>query len=374
MNANRPLRITIDGRMVSNTGIGRWLENIVRALLNIESPHSIKVLVNPDSERTRRFLAPTQIIRFPAPIYSVREQVSLPFELAADRPDVVHYPNFNIPVFDGTRCVVTLSDIIYYLFPEACPSRAAHQYARFMIRHAARKARRIITVSEYSKRDLVDHARVPAEKIDVIYDAIDPTTFHSHYSEESIRAVTRQFKVTKPYIFYTGNHEPRKNLLRMVHAYRMLPIRNDFQLVVGGRIDQRRHELYAELSDLRARGDAILCGEISETDLPVMYAGAALFVFPSLYEGFGLPPLEAMASGTPVACSSATSLLEVVGDAARMFVPTDLDDITAAMRDVLTRPDLARDLRRKGLLRAQFFSWSKAATQIKQVYESVAAG
>ncbi len=367
------LRIVIDGRMVSNTGIGRWLENIVSSLVRIAAHHRITVMVNSDSQRTRSFPIPTRKIRIRAPIYSLREQVALPLELGADRPDVVHYPNFNVPIFDSTNCVVTLSDIIYYLFPEACPSWHAHQYARFMIRQAGHKARRVVTVSEYSKRDLVNHLGIPEDKIEVIYPAVDPQTFHANYPDSEVRGVVARYKIRKPYIFYTGNHEPRKNLLRLIRAYKMLRIRNDFHLVIGGRIDARRHDVYTEISELWRTGDVILCDEIREADLPKMYAGAALFVFPSLYEGFGFPPLEAMAAGSPVACSCSTSLPEVVGHAAKMFVPTEEDDIAQAIQDVLTSPDLASALRRKGLVQAQRFSWSKAAAQLIRIYEAVAS-
>jgi glycosyltransferase involved in cell wall biosynthesis len=371
--AHDPLHILIDGRMISNTGIGRWLENIVSHLGQVDAHHRLTVLVNPDSQSVRGFSAPTRKMRFPSPIYSLREQVALPFEVSAVRPDVTHYPNFNVPLADWTPAVVTLCDIIYYLFPKACPSWIGYQYARFMIRAAAQKARKVVTISEYSKSDLVNHLGIDENKVAVIYPAIDRNVFKPQQTEGTIAAVKRKFGIERPYIFYTGNHEPRKNLATLVRAYRRLRGQKDLQLVIGGPIDPRRQDLYREMADLVADQHVMLCGSLDEADLPVMYAGADLFVFPSKYEGFGLPPLEALACGVPVACSSATSLPEVVGDAALMFAPENTDELVAVMEAILGSPTLAADLRGKALVRAGDFSWDTAARQLIQIYREVSS-
>ena len=156
-------------------------------------------------------------------------------------------------------------------------------------------------------------------------------------------------------------------------AYRRLPQRCEYQLVIGGRIDPRRAEFYRSVEDLRSAGDVVFTGEIPEAELPAIYAGASLFVFPSTQEGFGLPPLEAMATGTPVVCSNSTSLPEVVGDAAIMFKATDMDELAAAMARVLTDSQLADQLRQRGFLQVRRFSWDAAARQIIRVYEEAAA-
>jgi glycosyltransferase involved in cell wall biosynthesis len=365
------MHIVIDGRMISNTGIGRWLQNVVVHLMKVKSDHEITVLVNRDSEHIRSFGVQTRQLRISMPIYSVREQIVFPLLLANRRPDVVHFPNFNVPLVDRTPTVLTLCDLIYYIFPQACPSWIGHRYARFMIRMAARKARRIITISEYSKRDLTRHLGCPQEKIAVVYPAIDPAVFRSQDSA-LVEAVKRRFGIQRPYLFYTGNHEARKNLQRLVDAYRNLPNQKKFQLVMGGRIDHRRQGFYDGFSDLVANGDVILCGEIPESDLPPLYAGADLFVFPSEYEGFGLPPLEAMAAGVPVVCSGATSLPEVVGDAAVLFEPDKTGELIAAITQVLDSKLLASELREKGLARVRHFSWDVAAQQIMRIYEQAA--
>jgi glycosyltransferase involved in cell wall biosynthesis len=366
------MHILIDGRMISNTGIGRWLQNVVGHLVRIKSDHKITVLVNRDSEQVRSFHLQTAQLYFSAPIYSIREQIVLPLQLENEHPDVVHFPNFNVPLLQRTPLVLTLSDLIYYIYPQACPSWIGHQYARFMIRAAAKKASRIITLSEHSKRDLIRHLGCPPEKIAVVYPAIDSEVFRPQDSA-SVEVVKRKFGIQRPYLFYTGNHEPRKNLERLVHAFRRIPNRRNFQLVLGGRVGRRHQAFYASIADLVATDEVILSGEIPEPDLPLLYAGAELFVFPSEYEGFGLPPLEAMATGVPVACSGATSLPEVVGDAAALFDPGSAGEMAAAMNRVLSSKQLASELREKGFERIRRFSWASAAQQIMHIYEQAVA-
>jgi alpha-1,3-rhamnosyl/mannosyltransferase len=362
------MHVLIDGRMVSHTGIGRWLENIVAHLLRANSGHRLTVLVDRASERVRGFDGATRRLTRRAPIYSLREQWVLPLELLRCRPDLAHYPNFNVPLAARTPYVLTLCDIIYYCDPAACSSRLAHGYARAMIALAARRARKILTISEYSKREIVRHLGVPAEKIAVVYPAVRADRFRSGLPAAEIEAARKKFGIHRPYIFYTGNHEARKNLPALLRAYRdLLPRR--WQLVIGGRLDARRNSFYEQAADLVATGDVRFCGEIHEPDLPLLYAGAEVFVFPSSYEGFGLPPLEAMACGAPVICSDATSLPEVVGDAAVLVPPGDVSALHAALELVLSSPGLRQELRERGLARVRRFSWDRAAREVLALYE-----
>jgi len=366
------MNIVVDGRMVSNTGIGRLVENIVAHVCRMNSGHTITVLVNGASERVRQFPVTARRLRFSVPLYSLREQVLLPWEVARFRPDLVHYPHFNLPLFGPAPFVLTLCDLIYYLFPRACPSWIAHRYARAMIRAAVGKARKVITISEYSKRDLIRHLDVAPKKVAVVYPAVNLEMYRPDMPAGAADALRRKLGIERPYLFYTGNHEPRKNLARLIQAFRDLRGRRRYQLVLGGRLDPRRQALYDEAGDLVAGGEVIFCGEIREADLPLLYAGAALFVFPSEYEGFGLPPLEAMACGAPVICSSATSLPEVVGDAAVLVAPDSTDQLRRALEQVLDSPGLRAELREKGLGRARSFSWEAAARQVLDVYEDAA--
>ncbi len=368
------MHVVIDGRMVSNTGIGRWLENIVAHLLRAGSGHRFTVLVDGESERLRSFNGAARHLSRRAPIYSLREQWVLPLELRRCRPDLAHYPNFNVPLAARAPYVLTLCDIIYYCDPAACPSRLAYRYARAMISLAARRARKILTISEYSKSEIVRHLGLPPDKIAVVYPAVRVDCFHARQPAAQIEATKRKFGIYRPYIFYTGNHEPRKNLPTLLRAFRDLGARKHLQLVIGGRLAPRRQSFYGSAADLVATGDVRLCGEIPEAELPLLYAGASVFVFPSSCEGFGLPPLEAMACGAPVICTDSTSLPEVVGDAAVLVPPGNSESLHAALERVLSSLGLREELREKGLARARRFSWDRAAREVLGLYEQALSG
>jgi glycosyltransferase involved in cell wall biosynthesis len=228
----------------------------------------------------------------------------------------------------------------------------------------------VITDSQASKADIVRFLRVPPQKVHVVSEgvaqAFRPTSAHK------VERIRGRYRLPHEYILFVGSVEKRKNLVGLLHAYAKLTASGRHSpLVVAGSANRRYPELSKVLQELDLEQDAIFAGYMPERDLPALYSGATLFVFPSLYEGFGLPPLEAMACGTPVVCSNAASLPEVVGDAALMTDPTDVEGLAAAMFRVLTQPDLAADLRQRGLARAAQFTWERTAHDTLAVYEKV---
>jgi glycosyltransferase involved in cell wall biosynthesis len=240
-----------------------------------------------------------------------------------------------------------------------------------MLHYATRQARVVLTDSQHSKQDLIMHFRVPAEKIQVIFPAADEQC-RVAAPAQTAQAVLRRYGITPPYIFYVGKHHPYKNIKTLLQAYISDPeIYTHAQLVIAGKREARRQELYALAEATPCRESIIFTDLVPETDLFTLYQQAHLFVFPSCYEGFGLPPLEAMASGVPVITSNAASLPEVVGDAAIQVAPYDISGFAAAMHAVLTDPALWASLRARGLQRAQHFSWQTAAQQLLTVYQSM---
>ncbi len=364
------MRIGIDARMIDNTGIGRYLRNLLVHLARIDTRNSYVVFINAGNSRVvKQDNVQFVPLKLSVPLYSLREQWWLPLEIRKARLDVVHYPNFDIPLLPLYPGIVTIHDLIYYLYPDQCPSRLAHFYARFMLRQATRKARVLITDSEYSKQDLMTHFQVPAEKIEVIF----PAAEHQYCPPESSKLSTEiasRYRLTRPYVLYVGKHHPYKNVKTLVHAFNVHhEVYAGHQLVIAGKKDSRREALYREACSLQA-GDLIVFTDfVSEDDLFELYRHARVFVFPSLYEGFGLPPLEAMACGVPVITSNAASLPEVVGDAAIQVEPLDVQGMANAMQAVLTDKSLWEDLKHKGLKRAQHFSWDTAAQQLLAIYE-----
>ena len=361
--------------MLGNTGIGRYLRNVLLELAKLDRQNEYVLFMQPNTPlpvEQENFIA----AYLPAytPIYSLAEQYRLPVEIRKRRVALMHYPNFNLPLFPCCPYVVTIHDLIYYLYPDECPSQFAHYYARFMIAHAVKHARRVITDSEHSKRDLMNHFHLAEERIRVISIGADDQCFQRANSNVAPCAAQKErlyewYGILNRYILYVGKHHLYKNIATLIRAFMTHPaVYEQTQLVIAGMRDPRRKELYklAEHSD--PGGRIIFTNFVPDDGLFDLYRGASLFVFPSLYEGFGLPPLEAMACGVPVICSHAASLPEVVGDAAILVNPTNVREMADAMRNVLADSTLSQLLQAKGRAQAQRFSWERAAQQLLEVY------
>lgn len=363
------MRIGIDARMLGNTGIGRYLRNLLIQLAQFKTLHEYVLFLQPEQPipvQQENFI-PAHLSNW-TPIYSIKEQYRLPLEIRKYRIDLMHYPNFNVPLSQPCPYVVTVHDLIYYLYPEECPSRIAHLYARGMINYATRHARTVITDSEYSKRDLMRYFRLPGEKIQIILSGADEQC-QMTLSESPKEDVKRRYGIECRYIFYVGKHHGYKNMTTLVQAFMThQEVYQQTQLVIAGKRDPRRRELYDLAARLDSGGRIIFTDFVEDEGLFELYRGAALFVFPSLYEGFGLPPLEAMACGVPVVCSNAASLPEVVGDAALLVDPLNIREMADAMRTILTDDNLHRSLQAKGYAQTRQFSWERAARELLRVY------
>jgi glycosyltransferase involved in cell wall biosynthesis len=232
----------------------------------------------------------------------------------------------------------------------------------------------VLTVSEASKRDILKYFNIPASKIDVIYNAIDER-FNEAPSDEDVWRVRERYQLKDPFILYAGNIKPHKNLERLIEAFYLLRREGLEQvklLIIGDEISKYA-TLRRAVHRYKLHQYVRFFGFVPDRTLAVLYRLAGVFVFPSLYEGFGLPPLEAMAGGTPVITSNVSSLPEVVGDAAMLIDPYDPVAIASAMRRVLSEPALRDDLRRRGFARVKEFSWDRSVKRIREVYDEVLA-
>jgi glycosyltransferase involved in cell wall biosynthesis len=268
--------------------------------------------------------------------------------------------------------VVTIHDVIHLKFPEYLPNRMAFGYARTMIWSAVRRADRVLTVSEASKRDILHHFRVSPAKVEVIPNAIDDR-FRTPPSDEEMAQVRERYQLHAPFLLYAGTVKPHKNVERLIEAFGDLR-RRGFDhvklLVIGDEVSKQatlRHAVHRCKLHTHVR----FFGFVPHRMLAVLYRLADAFVFPSLYEGFGLPPLEAMASGTPVVTSNVSSLPEVVGEAALLVDPYDPIAIADALERLLCDESLRRTLVERGLARAREFSWERSVRRIRRVYEEV---
>jgi len=271
--------------------------------------------------------------------------------------------------------VVTIHDIIHLLYPQFLPSRAAHFYARFMIRRALSRADRIITVSYNSKRDLVDYFDVPSARIEVIYNGVS-TRFHPDVPAAERARVAAKHGLPVPYLLFLGGEKPHKNLQGVVRAFaealRRAPLPHVLVLAGPPPRNQLRLEALVAALDLKPR--VFLPGLVEEEDLPGLVAGADVLLYPTLYEGFGLPVVEAMACGTPVLTSSNSALQEIAGGYAYLVDPMDVDAIARGIVALATDEKVRADFRELGKKRALDFSWDKAAERTLEVYRAVLAG
>ena len=365
-----PMHITVDARMITKSGIGRYIQNLVVYLARYQRECTYTVVVNPEDTFPGKY-ENLKIRRLDStiPIYSLREQIVLPWKINSLDGDLIHYPNFNLPLLNTKPVVLTVHDLIYYLFPDACPGRIGHLYARFMFHTVTRLARRIIAVSNYTKEDIAKHLGIRADKITVIHIGVDDM-YRPVSDHDGMNRVRERYGIKGEYILYVGTHHPRKNLIRLLHAFSGLRTRG-YQLVLTGKIERRWNELYSTVKRLALDDRVIFTDIVPEHDLPYLYSMASLFVYPSFYEGFGLPPLEAMACGTPVITSNVTSLPEVVGDGGILVDPSDTDAIRQKIDLVLSDRGLRDELVERGFKRVKLFNWYSTAQRTFEIYKHI---
>ena len=367
------MRVAIDARKLHDFGIGTYTQNLLRHLARIDRRTEYVLLCHKPDLGVASQLGPNfRTVLEPSLNYSIYEQIHVPWVLRRERPDLFHSPHYVLPPAILCRSVVTIHDCIHLMFPQYLPNRAAYAYVKASMWSAARRSHRILTVSEASKRDILHFFNVPPDKIVVVYNSIDEC-FRATPAEEEVARVRERYQLDHRFVLYVGNIKPHKNLVRLIEAFDRLR-RGGFDdlklLIIGDEISKlpalrravHKHKLHKHVRFL---------GFLPTETLAILYRLAALFVFPSLYEGFGLPPLEAMASGTPVVTSNISSLPEVVGDAAMLIDPYDVDSIVDGIRRVLSNPTLANELRSRGIERAREFSWERSVARTRDLYEEV---
>ena len=292
----------------------------------------------------------------------------LPLKLKRMKIDLFHEPASAAPLFNSCNTVVTVHDIAYERIPH-CYRFRDRAYFRALSKKGLERANRIIAVSHSTKNDIVDRYSISPGKIRVIYEGIDEIYRRLH-DKERCKNIRKFYKIDRDFILYVSGITPRKNLVRLIKAFKILKDRKEIDslLVFVGEKAWWSEEVFEEVKSSGMENDVIFCGYVPKEHLLCLYSEASVFVFPSLYEGFGLPVLEAMACGCPVVASNTSSLPEICGGAGLLFDPLDVEGLSDAIYRVITDSSLRQDLIEKGIERTRAFSWRRSAEETLAVY------
>jgi glycosyltransferase involved in cell wall biosynthesis len=356
--------VCIDARWIYS-GLGTYTFNLVRELSHRGEFELHGITLSEHKAALQPFFSSLEVVD--VPIYSIREQIAI--ARAARSWPTLHVPHYNAPLLRKGTLLITIHDLTHILDERFRKTLKSVAYARPMLRMSAKKADHIFTVSEYSKRQIVEHLEVPASKVTVTYNGVGPQ-FFPVAREEAMQAVRGECGITRPYILYVGNLKPHKNVDGLLRAFAVVWKRNPGNcelLIVGD--DVSGGPALKELA-LKLGIDAAIrfAGKVSDEMLRLAYSGAELTVLPSFEEGFGLPVVESMACGTPVACSRAASLPEVGDNAAAYFDPHDVESIAATVEQLLHSSTERERLRREGLANSRRFTWPACADRHLDIF------
>ena len=369
------MKIAIDARKWRDYGIGTYVRNLVRHLAHLDRETTYFLFCDRADQATLRDLAENFVpIVDGSSGYGIQEHISIPIKVRRLGADLLHSPHYVLPLLTRGRAVVTIHDCIHLLFPEYLPNRLAPRYAREMMGSAIRRSDLVLTVSEASRRDILSfYPSTNPDRVEVVPNAIDEAIL-TEPGEEEMERVRERYQIRGRFVLYAGNIKPHKNLERLIAAFGLLkqrPGHEDVKLLIIGDEVNKYGGLRRSVEAAGVRQDVRFFGFVPERTLAALYRLAAAFAFPSLYEGFGLPPLEAMACGTPVLTSRISSLPEVVGDAALLVDPYSVEDIAVGLERLLGDDVLRAALVERGRARVGQFSWERSVGAIHAHYMKV---
>jgi glycosyltransferase involved in cell wall biosynthesis len=375
------MRIGIDARFFgpSAKGLGRYTQKLIEELEKNDSQNDYLIFLRrknfneyqPKNPNFKKIIADYQW-------YSLAEQLVFPLLLYRQKIDLMHFPHFNAPIFYFRPFVVTIHDLILQKFGTARGwffGRIRYWFKGFgykiVIRIVLARAKKIITVSQYVKTDIIKIFWINEGKINVIYEGVSEIKVKDEGQKP--KEVLDKYRIKIPYLLYVGNAYPHKNLLRLAEAFRILKEKYllNLQLVLVGGEDYFYRQLKKRNCDNQGKcfgGGVVFTGFVDDEELGILYKNADLYVFPSLCEGFGLPPLEAMSHGLPVASSSATCLPEILGQSAVYFDATNKDDIANKIKQILSDDNLRQKTIENGFTQIKKYSWQKMAEETKRIY------
>lgn len=376
------MNIGIDIRTLSfrRGGISQYTYSLLKTVLRIDSDNTYSLFnynKSPYEWDTFRGNAQEIILRFPqrGPCKTFWENVLAPMAARKYDIDLWFSPDFYIPRYLRTKSVITICDLIFEKFHDIRTNKLASALSK-KVGFSIRRAIQIIAISSFTRSQILERYSVSPDKVKVIPLAADER-FHKIDDSSSLRRVLRRYGIDFDYILYVGEISERKNIVRLVRAYDGLKAKDKLgqrKLVLVGKRTADTERIVSEVKRLHLESHILFTGYVPDEDLPFLYNGASVFVFPSLYEGFGIPPLEAMRCQVPVAASTATSIPEVVGNGALLFDPYNVEDIADKLDQVLNQKADIDGLLQAGLKQAEQFSWEDSARKTIALLESVAQG
>lgn len=382
MESNKPqqrLRIAIEAQRIFRPhkhGMDVVALEMIREIQRLDTYNEYFILVKKDKDVCLEETDNFKIIYLEGRSYPGWEQVSLLKWVRRNKPDILHCTSNTAPIIGSYKLFLTLHDVIFIEKNYLLSKKGGSSYQRFgnfyrsiIAPRAARKAKIIFTVSDYQKQQIIKFLGVPNEKVNVVYNGVS-NDFFTKASPKLREEVENSYNLPDRYIFYFGNTDPRKNLIGVLKSYDKLRHRipDAPMLLIKGISEEYLYKILAEYEMQELFEFIKLVEYIKSAHLPVIYQMSEMLVFPSLSEGFGIPIIEAMASGIPVITSNVTSMPEVAGDAALLVDPTSTDEIAFAMKKVLTDSELRKELIAKGLKRAQDFTWERLAKTVINSY------
>jgi glycosyltransferase involved in cell wall biosynthesis len=364
------MRVGIDARLVyySQAGIGQYIIHLVNGLANVDQESEYVLLQSRKDDTTILEEPNFKRVSLWTPSHHRLERYSLNVELVRLGLDVLHSPDFIPPHRPSCRSVITIHDLAFLLYPHFLTKESARYYGH--IDQAVRWTDQIIAVSESTRNDTLQHLGVPDDKITVVYEAANPI-FQPVARDVARDEVRNRHGVDGPFILFVSTIEPRKNVPTLLRAMWQLMecYKEDVRLVLAGGRGWLFEDTFSVVEELGLDGRIHFVGRVPSEDLLYLYNAAEMLAHPAFYEGFGLPPLEAMACGLPAVVSDVASLPEVVGDAGLLIDPHDVDELTVAMWRVLNDAQLRQEMRDKGLRQAARFSWERAARETMTIYQ-----
>jgi len=378
------MRIAIDytAALRQGAGIGRYVRELVRALARLDRENEYVICWARDAgsrpPAPRDVPVRSTLRRWPLTermLIWMWHRLGIPLwaELLSGRIDLFHSPDFTLPPLWRAKGVLTIHDLSYERVPE-CADPAQRRYLRTAVPRSVHRADALLADSENTRRDLMELYDVPADKVTVVYPGVDPR-FRPLADPAALERARERYGLGGPFLLALGTLEPRKNVARLLRAYAALRAEDDLilpPLAFSGAVGWMMEGIFRLVDDLRLGDEVIFLGYVPDEDLPALLNLATALVYPSLYEGFGLPVLEALACGTPVVTSRVSSLPEVAGEVAAYCDPRDVTDIARAIRWLLMDEAVRERLSQRGPAQAGKFSWDEAARRVLQVYKAVA--